>query len=107
MPGKEGPCHKSKRGDVAERANIKKRTPAQAVDQPESDKCENEIGKANANRLQQGGLRAETGKFKDARGEVQNRIDARHLIEECNQNGEENRFPKTRRPKMIRRCLLR
>jgi hypothetical protein len=56
VAGKEGPCREAKRSDVAERADIKKSAPAQPVNQPESDKSENQIGDANADRLQQRGF---------------------------------------------------
>ncbi len=77
VTGKESPCDQAKRSNVADRADIKKSAPAQPVNQPESDKSENQIRDADADRLQQRGFRAEAGKFKDARREIQNRIDAR------------------------------
>src|SRR5580693_7393399 len=106
MVRKESPRDETERGNVAERANIKKSAPAQPVNQPEADKRENEIGNANANRLQQRGLCTEAGEFKDAGSKIQNRIDARHLIEERNQDGEQDRFAKAPSPEMSRRRLL-
>ena len=97
---KKGPGDEAERGDVAERADIKKSAPAQPVNQPEADERENKIGDADADRLQQRGFCAEAGKFKNARREIQNRVDARHLIEERNQDGEQDRFAKTSRPEM-------
>ena len=49
------------------------------VNEPETDKSENQIRDADADRLQQRGLRAQSGKFKDARREIENRIDARKV----------------------------
>src|ERR1022692_140813 len=98
MVRKESPCNQPERGDVAERANIKKSAPAQPVNQPEADKGENKIGDANADRLQQRGFSAKPGKFEYARREIQNRIDARHLIEKRNQDGEHDRLSKGHSP---------
>src|ERR1039457_1371981 len=103
---KEGPGDETQRGNVAERADIEKSTPSQPVNQPEADKGENEIGDANPDGLQERGFCAEAGKFKYAGREVQNRIDARELVEEGNQNGEQDRFAKTSRPEMSGRRLL-
>ena len=100
MIGKKGPGDQAERNDVTERANIKQRAPAQPVNQPESDKSENQIGDADADGLQQRGFCAEAGQFKDAGREVQNRIDAGELVEEGDQDGEQNRLLKTRRPEM-------
>src|ERR1700732_3636191 len=107
MTCKEGPGDETKRGDVAERANIKKCTPAQAVNQPEADESENQIGHANSDRLQQSSFCGEAGQFKDAGSEVQNRIDAGKLVEESNQDGEQDRFAQTSGPEMSGRCFLR
>ena len=100
VPGKESPCHQAKRSDVADRADIKKSAPAEPVDQPESDESKNQIGNADADRLQQRGFRGEAGQFKDAWREIQNRIDARHLVEEGDQDGQQDWFAKTHRPEM-------
>src|SRR5271163_638991 len=106
VTGKESPRDQPERSDVADRADIKKSAPADPVNQPESDKGENQIRDADANRLQQRSLSGESGQFKDARREIQNRIDARHLIKERNQDGKQDWFPKTHRPKMSRRKFL-
>ena len=57
--------------------------------------------------MEQRGLRSQTGKFKYTRSEVENRIDAGELVEECNADGKQDRFAQTTRPEMRRRCLLR
>src|ERR1700716_2736404 len=106
MTCKEGPGNETERGDVAERANIKKGAPAQAVNQPETDESENEVSHANADRLQQSSFCAEAGEFKDARSEVQNRVDARKLVEEGNQDGKQDRFLQTPGPEISGRCFL-
>src|SRR5580692_3461191 len=61
MIGKECPGYEPERGDVTERADIEKRAPAEAIDQPEADERENQIGDADADGLQQRGLSAEAG----------------------------------------------
>ena len=48
VTGKESPCDQAKRSDVSDRADIKKSAPAQPVNQPESDKSENQIGEPNS-----------------------------------------------------------
>src|ERR1700686_3436397 len=100
MVGKERPGDQTKGGDIAERANVEERSPAQAVDQPEADKGENEIGDADPDGLQQSGFCAEAREFKDAGREVQNCVDAGHLVEECNQNSQQDGFTQTPRPEM-------
>src|SRR5208337_2576807 len=107
MLSKKRPGHQSERADVAERANKKKRASSQSVNQPEANKGKNEIGNADADRLQQRRLCPEPSKFKDARSEVENRVDAGELIEERNQNGQQNRFAQTPCPEMCRRSSFR
>src|SRR3978361_670205 len=92
MLGKEGPCDQAERGNIAERANVKKRAPPQSVNQPETDESENQIGHANTNRLKQRSFCAQAGEFKDAGSEIQNRVDAGELVEEGNQDREQDRF---------------
>src|SRR5271169_2012582 len=104
---KECPGDQTERSDIAEGADIKKGAPPEPVNQPEADESENQIGDANADGLQQCGLCAKAGEFKDAGSEVQNRIDARHLVEECNQDGEQDGLLKTSSPEMSGRSLLR
>src|SRR5579864_7683610 len=70
MLGKEGPCHEAKRSDVAERADIKKRAPAESVNQPQADKSKDEIGHANSDGLQQSSLCGKAREFKDAGREI-------------------------------------
>src|ERR1700692_2740543 len=106
MVGKEGPRNETKRSNVAERANVEEGSPAQAVDQPETDKGENEIGDADTDRLQQCGFRGKPREFKDSRREIQNCVDPGHLVEECNQDGEQNRFGKSARREMSGGSLL-
>src|ERR1700686_686308 len=100
MVRKEGPRDEAERSDIAKRADVQRGGPSQPVKQPESDKSENEIGDSDTDGLQKGGLCAQTCEFKDARCEVQNRIDAGKLIEEGDQDGEQDRFAKTHRPEM-------
>src|SRR5579872_1161751 len=76
MCGEKSPGSQAERGDVAERSDIEKSAAAKAVDQPESDKSEDEIGKADADGLQQCGLCPQAGEFEDARSEVENGVDA-------------------------------
>src|SRR5579864_5126859 len=102
MLRKESPRSEAKRSDVTERANIKKSAPAESIDQPEPDEREYKIGDTDADRLQQRRLRAQAGQFKDARGEVQNCVDARELIEERDQDSEQDRFAETAGPEISR-----
>jgi len=85
---KESPGNRSQRCDVTERANKEQRAAAQPVNEPQANKGENEIGNTDADGLQQRGFRTQAGKFKYARREVKNRIDARELVEECYENGQ-------------------
>ena len=60
-PVKKAQSNQPERRDVTtKRANIKKRAPAQPVNQPKPDKCENKIGCSNADRLQQRGFCAKS-----------------------------------------------
>jgi hypothetical protein len=52
MLRKESPSRQAERRDVSERADIKKSAAAQAVNKPQANKSENEIGDADANGLQ-------------------------------------------------------
>src|SRR5258708_28569623 len=102
MTGKERPGNQAERRDIAERSDIEQCAAAQPVNQPESDERKNEIGNADADRLQQRGFCAEASQFKYARREVQNRIDAGELVEERNQDGEQDGFAEALRPEMSR-----
>src|ERR1700687_2184176 len=106
MVGRKSPRDETKRSNVAERANVEEGSPSQAVDQPETDKSENEIGDADPDGLQQGGFCGEARQFKDSRREIQNCVDSGHLVEECNQDGEQDRFAKAARPEMSGGTLL-
>src|ERR1019366_2156315 len=81
MLSKECPGNQAERANVAERANEKQRAAAQSVNQPEADKRKNEIGDADADRLQQRSLRSQAGQFKDPRSEIENRVDPGELVE--------------------------
>src|SRR5579864_1796557 len=70
MLGKEGPCHEAERSDVAKRSDIKKRAPAQPVNQPQADKSKDEIGHANSDGLQQSGFCGKASEFEDAGREI-------------------------------------
>src|ERR1700726_1881292 len=106
MVGKKRPGDETKRGDIAERADVEEGSAAQAVNQPETDKSENEIGDADPDGLQQCSFCGEARQFKDTRREIQNRVDPGHLVEECNQDGEQDRFAKAARPEMSGGSLL-
>src|ERR1700676_4946091 len=84
MLRKKSPGNQTERADVSERADNEKRAATQPVNEPKANKREDEIGQADANGLQQRGFRAQPGKFKYARREIENRIDAGELVEECN-----------------------
>ena len=102
MLREERPGDQPERSDVAERADVEKRAAAQPVDQPEPDEGEDQIGDADADRLQQRGLRAQPGQFEDARREIENRIDAGELVEERDEDGEQDRHAQPARPEI---CL--
>src|SRR5262245_24194723 len=65
MLGEECPGGETERQDVSERADVEQRAPAQAVDEPETDEGEDQVGQADADRLKQGGPGAEAGQLKD------------------------------------------
>ena len=77
--------------DVAERADVEQRAAAQPVNQPEADEGEDQIRDADADGLQQRGFRAQAGHLEDARREVKNRVDARELVKERDQDGQQDR----------------
>ena len=85
----ERPRAQPQRGDVAERADIQQRAPAEPVNEPQADEREDEIRDADADRLQQCRLLAEPGEFEDARREVEDGIDAGELIEEGDEERDE------------------
>src|ERR1019366_4969662 len=104
---KKGPGDETERADVAERADKEKSATAQPVNQPEADKGENKVGDADSDGLQQRGFCTQPGKFKYARSEVKNRVDAGELVEECDEDGKQDRFAKTTCPEMCRRRFFR
>src|SRR5208337_2034360 len=104
--GKEGPRHQAKRSDVAERADNQERSSAKPVNQPKADEGKDQIGDADADRLQQCGVRTQTSQFKYPRREIENRIDAGKLVEEGNEDSEQNWFAQAARPEMSRRRLF-
>ena len=53
MSREERPCAESERGDIAEGADRQQLLAAEAVNQPETDEGEDEVGDSNADRLQQ------------------------------------------------------
>src|SRR5450631_2437965 len=87
---KKCPRDQPKGHNVAKRTYIQKRPPSQAVNQPESDEGEHQVGYPNSHRLQQRGLGPEPGKLKESWSEVQDCVNARQLVEECNQNRKQN-----------------
>src|SRR5438876_4501674 len=95
MLSKESPGNQTERSDVAERSNKKKRAATQPVNEPEADKSEHEISDADADGLEQRRFRSQPGKFKYARREIENRIDAGELVEKRNQDGKQDRFAQT------------
>ena len=95
MLSKESPGNQTERSDVAERSNKKKRATTQPVNEPEADKSEYEISDADADGLEQRCFRSQAGKFKYARREIENRIDAGELVEKRNQDGKQDRFAQT------------
>src|SRR4029077_19687790 len=80
MLRKKSPCNQTERADVSERPDKEKRATAQPVNEPQTDKGKDEIGKADADGLQQRCFRRQSGKFKYARSEIKNRIDAGKLV---------------------------
>ena len=89
--GVKTPRAEAERGDVAERADQQQRAAAEAVDQPEADEREDQIRDANADRGEQRRRLPEAGQFEDARGEVENRVHARHLVEERHEERQHDR----------------
>src|SRR5271166_3179275 len=77
-------------------------TPAQAIDEPQTDERKSEVRDADAHRLQHRRLRAQARERKDARRKIQDRVDARHLVEERDQYSEQNRDPQVPRPEFRR-----
>src|SRR5258708_7719672 len=105
MLRKKGPGHEPERGNVAERANQQQRAAPQPVNEPQTHKSENQIGRADTYRLQQRRLRPESRQLEDSWREVQYGIDAGKLIEESNKNGQHDRQAQLPIPE-IRRCTL-
>ena len=80
------------------------RAAAESVDKPQTDESEDEVRDPDADGLQQRGLLAQTGQFKDARSEVEDGIDAGELIEERHQERDEYRRPHAAAPEALRRA---
>ena len=74
------------------------RVTPEAVDQPEPDEGENQIGDPDADRLEQGSLAFQTRQFKNAWSEIEHRIDTGELVEKRNEHGQQNRHPQTPGP---------
>ena len=102
MLREKSPGHQAERSDVTERTNEKKRAPAQPVNQPQADKSKDQIGHADADGLQQRGLRTQTSQLKNARREIKNRIDAGKLVEKRDEDGQQDRPAQPPRPEMRR-----
>ncbi len=64
------------------------RRPSRSISQRPT-KVKTRLVTADADRLQERGLRAEAGKFKDAGSEIEDRVDAGKLVEKSNQDGEQ------------------
>src|SRR5712672_305564 len=105
MLRKKGPGHEPERGNVAERAYQQQRAAPQPVNEPQTHKGENQVGRADAYRLQQRRLCSEARQLKDSWREVQYGIDAGKLIEESDKNGQQDRQAQLPIPE-IRRCTL-
>jgi hypothetical protein len=105
--GEKRPRAQPERRDVAERADDEQRAPSEPVDEPEARKREEEIRDANADGLQQRGLRTESGHFKNARRKVEHRIDAGELVKKGDQEGEQDRHAMFRAPEAVRAsCVM-
>jgi len=89
--GEERPRTKAERGDVAKRADVKQGAATEAVDQPEADESKDQVGDPDADRLEQCRFLPQTGELENARCEIQDRIDARELVEESEQEGKQDR----------------
>src|ERR1041385_5972277 len=103
VAGIEGPRAEAERRDVAERADEQQRAPAEPVDEPEADEGEDEVRDADADRLQQRRLLAETGEAEYARREVEDRVDAGELVEERDEEGERDGDAEAPGPKALAR----
>ena len=84
----ERPGAQAQRGNVAVAAERQKCFASDPVDQGEAGEGEHQIGDADAHRLEQGGLRAQTGQGEDPRREIQYRIDSGELVEKRKQKGQ-------------------
>ena len=82
---------------------IQQRAPAQPVNEPQTDKSEDQIGHANADGLEQRGFLAQTGHLKNARRKIENGIDAGELVEERDEKGEQDRARAAAKSKNVRR----
>ena len=73
--GEKGPGTQTERHDVAKGSDVEKSPPAESINEPESEKGEDQIGDSNSNGLKQSCLFIESGEFKGPRRTVENRID--------------------------------
>lgn len=80
------------------RTDVEQRAPAKAVDECQSDKGEDQIGDADADRLKQRRLFAHAGHFEDPGCEIENRIDAGELVEKGDEEREQNGNPQAAGP---------
>src|SRR5260221_9434607 len=94
--------NETERADITERPNVKQRASAQPVNEPQPHEGEDEIGHTNSHRLEQRGFRRQTGQLKNARSEIENRVDAGELIEEGDQKGQQDRSAQAHSPKTRR-----
>ena len=97
----------NQRDDVTQRTDVKKRAPAQPVNQPKPDKSKHEICGANADGLKQRGFFGQSGHLKYAGREIENRVDAGQLVEKGDQEGEQDWLAQTPGPEMPGRYVSR
>ena len=100
------PCCQPQRRDIAKRADVEQRAPAEPVNQPEAHEGEDQVGDANADGLEQCGFLAQAAHLENARREVEHRVDTGELIEEGDQDREEDRNAQTPGPELGGDCLL-
>ena len=104
--GIERPRAQPERGDIAERPDVEEGAASEAVDEPETDVGEDEVGDADADGLEQRGLLAEPCPLEDARREVEDGVDAGKLVEEGDEECEHDRDPEPPREELGGLCAV-
>ena len=79
------PCDRSKTYNISERANNEQLFSPDAINEIQTNKCKNQIGAADGNRIEQRIFCPEPCTFKNFRSIIQNKIDAAPLVKECNE----------------------